>query len=95
MNALHPYVRDPRRRRLEADLAERIAHLFREWPELSGFTVQEESPLPGSLVYGRVPDVARAEALLAAVTQMLLDLVDEEPEAPELVLGRTFARTLH
>ncbi|MGE5616097.1 MAG: hypothetical protein ACM3X5_04205 [Bacillota bacterium] len=95
MNALHPSVRDPRRRRLEADLADRVAHLFRRWPELSGFTVREESPVPGSLVYGHVPDLARAEALLGAVTRMLLELVEEEPDAPELVLGRTFARAVH
>ena len=36
--------------RLEADLAARVAVLFRDCPELSGFTVQEEMAVPASLV---------------------------------------------
>ena len=95
MNALHPSIRDPQRLRLEADLAARVALLFREWPELVGFTVREESPVPASFVCQGALGEAQSDALAGAVTQMMLELVDEEPEAPELLLGRTFARVLH
>ena len=95
MNALHQSIRDPLRRRLEADLVARVEVIFREWPELAGFTVQEECPVPGHVVYGALVEVTRAEALIGTLTRMLVDLVDEEPEAQGLVLGRTFARVLH
>ena len=95
MNALHSSLRDPQRRRLEADLAVRVEVLFRAWPELAGFTVQEESPIPANVVcHGALGD-AQTEAMIGELTRMMLDLVDEEPEAPELLLGRTFARALH
>ena len=86
---------DPQRSRLEADLAARVAVLFRDCPELSGFTVQEATPMPANIVYCMPVDVAHAEDAISTVSHMLLELLDEEPEAAELVLGRTFARTLH
>ena len=95
MNALRPSVRDLQRQRLEADVAARIAVLFREWPELAGFTVKEESPVPGNVVCDGPLGDAQADAMVGALTRMMLELVDEEPEAPALLLGRTFARVLH
>ena len=95
MNAIHSSIRDPQRRRLEADLAARVAVLFREWPELAGFTVHEQSSAPASLVIHGALGEAQTDAVVGAVTQMMLELVDEEPEAPALLLGRTFARALH
>jgi hypothetical protein len=95
MNALHQAIRDPQRRRLEADLAARVELIFRKWPELSGFTVQEDAALPGHIVYGALVELTRAEALLSALTHLLFELVDEAPEAQALVRGRTFARTLN
>src|SRR3954463_12083723 len=92
MNALHQAIRDPQRRRLEADLAARVEVVFRKWPELSGFTVQAECPVLGHLVYGALIEIVRAEELVGALTRMLIELVDEEPEARALVVGRTFAR---
>lgn len=95
MNGLHQSLRDPQRRRIEADLAARVEVVFREWPELSGFTVQADAPVLEHLVYGALIDVTRAEALVSALTHMLFELLDEEPEAQALVQGRTFARTLN
>ena len=95
MNALHSSLRDPRHRRLEADLAARVRVLFRDWPELAGFTVQEESPVPMNLVQYLLLDEAHTDAMVSAVARMMRELVDEEPEAVALLLGRTFARSLH
>ena len=80
---------------LEANLAERVAEIFRGCPELSGFTVAAEMPVPGHMVYGSPVDLTYAELIVSAVTQTLAELVEEEPEASPLVLGRTFARVLH
>ena len=95
MNVSNSSTRDRRRRRLEADLAARVEAVFRDWPELAGFTVQEETPEPLSLVQYGPLDQAHADAMIGAVTRMMHELVDEEPEAPALLLGRTFARVLH
>jgi hypothetical protein len=83
------------RSRLEADLAARLARLFQGCPRLWGFTVQEESPLPRSIVCYPAGDLDEAQLLMNAVAQMLFEIVDEEPEAAALLHGRTFARTLH
>ena len=80
---------------IEANVTERVGEIFRGCPELSGFTVQEETPVPGHLVYCMPVDLPYAEAVIATITRELLDLIDEEPDASALVLGRTFARTLH
>ena len=95
MNALRPSVRDLQRQRLEADVAARIAVLFREWPELEGFAVKAESPVPAHVVFQGALGEAQLEAMIGELTRMMLELVDEEPEAPALLLGRTFARVLH
>jgi hypothetical protein len=71
-----------------------IAALFRRCPELSGFSVQDAKTL-------RVVEVARdagygdVDELREEVVEALFELLDERPEAHELLRGRTFARTLH
>ena len=95
MNALQQSLRDPQRRRLEADVAARVDVVFREYPELSGFTVQAEAPVLEHLVYGALVDVLRAETLIGTLTRMLEEMVDEEPAMRALLVGRTFARVLH
>ena len=95
MDALLQEIRDPLRRRFEQDLSARLEVLFRRCPELYGFSVQEQSPLPANLTCYTPQSEDQAEELLGAVAQMLLDLVEERPEAAELLHGRTFARTIH
>ena len=94
MNALLQEIRDPRRR-FEADLAQRLEALFKLRPALCGFAVQEFSPIPSHVVCHPALDCEEAQAVLSEIAEMLLDLVDEQPESAELLHGRTFARMLH
>lgn len=95
MNALLQPIQDPQRLRFEADLAARVETLFGRCPALCGFSVQEGDLALSDLTCHPVPDRERAEAVLGEVSQMLYELVDEQPEAAELLCGRTFARTVH
>lgn len=95
MDALLQGIQDPQRLRLEADLAARVAALFGRCPALCGFSVQESDLALSTLTCYPLLDRERADAVLSEVAEMLFELVDEEPEAAELLRGRTFARTLH
>lgn len=95
--------------RLESDLAARVELLFLRCPALYGFSVQQASSvtrerialcLEGDLYLAdvalhQVLDGERAATLLDEISQELLELVEERPEATALLCGRTFARTLH
>lgn len=72
---------------------ERIATLFQRLPMLSGFWVH--SDLSAADVWldtwpGWNPSAEVAEE----VSRVLEDLVDERPDAADLLRGRTFARSL-
>jgi len=80
--------------RTEARVHALVQNLFRRWPSLVGFCIQGD----GELVIGELetqPWSAQVDELLGEVAGALLDFVDEEPAAIELLRGRTFARTLH
>jgi len=86
-----------RRSRLEADLAGRLRALFRRRPTLCGFSVQDASSVPCVTevsVYPAGGPAAPVE-LCFEVLATLAELMDECPEAGELLRGRTFARVLH
>ena len=72
--------------------------IFRRWPSLVGFSVQESQTYPADLVIADVetdPWPAQPRGLEGEIAVALLDLMDEEPAARELLCGRTFARTVH
>jgi hypothetical protein len=72
-----------------------VNQIFAAWPELYGFSVGQ---LEGELCLEDVatdPWHARSEELLGQIAAALLELVDELPEAADILCGRTFARTLH
>jgi hypothetical protein len=72
-----------------------VNDIFAAWPELYGFSVGE---LEGALSLDDVavdPWGARIEELPGEIAAALLELIDEQPEAAELLRGRTFARALH
>jgi hypothetical protein len=72
-----------------------LHQLFAAHPELCGFSVGE---LDGELCLADVatdPWRARSGELARHIAAALAELIDEEPEAAELLSGRTFARTLH
>ena len=94
MNAHLQEIRDPQRLRFEADLAARVGTLFRRWPALCGFAVGNGLTL-SDVTCHPAPHGEQAETLLGEVAGMLLELVDEQPEAAELLDSRTFARSLH
>lgn len=81
--------------RTEAGLETFVEALFSRFPGLLGFSVQDAE---GELVLADMetqPWSAQPQEILGDVAVALLDLVDEEPDALELLRGRTFARTLH
>jgi hypothetical protein len=86
-----------------------VAELFATLPMLSGFSVQERAtltsdrgmaPLDGDLC---VADVSvdswtgfdASPVLCAEIAQAMRELLEEHPEAYELLRGHTFARTFH
>lgn len=95
--------------RLESDLAARMEHLFQRCPALYGFSVQTSSSVTRERVVVdlredlHLADVVlheplngeQAATLVGEISEALLELVDERPEATALLRGRTFARTLH
>jgi hypothetical protein len=71
-----------------------IETIFQRCPNLCGFTVQDGP----ELALGEVsvfPCLEPSEQLLGEIAVVLLDLVEEDPQAGALLRGRTFARTLH
>jgi hypothetical protein len=109
MNRLQDQVQALQLLRLEADLAGRMDTLFRRCPVLCGFSVQQGSSvnreravahLEGDLfladLASNIPlDGDQAAELCEVIADALLELMDEEPEAVELLPGRTFARCVH
>lgn len=79
-----------------AQLEERIVALFHEVPELCGFTVQAHGGI-GLTDVGLFPPMPAEDAKLvcAEIHETLAELVEERPEARQLLAGRTFARALH
>ena len=81
----------------QSRLAAVVESLFRRWPSLVGFSVQEARP-ERELVLADVatsPWLAHTQELCGEIAVAMLNLIDDEPAARELVLGRTFTRTLH
>jgi hypothetical protein len=109
MDTLQDQVQDPLLLRLEADLTARVDALFRRFPILCGFSVQEGSRLTreraadhlgGDLFLADLAcyatlDDDQSAALCEEISHTILELVEERPEAVELLPGRTFARTMH
>lgn len=92
---------------VESHLEAVVAELFERLPALVGFSVQQlDAPpaepahmqLENELVLADVetfPWPGQRAELLGEIALPLLELIDEEPEARELLRGRTFVRTLH
>jgi hypothetical protein len=75
------------------EIRERLEDLFQRCPQLHGFAVRLDRPLPWHLTCD--PAQRGDQAALGEVAQALFELIDERPEAAELLRGRTFARTVH
>lgn len=109
MKALQDRIWDAERHRLEADLDARLEMLFYCCPALCGFSVEERSIpatdgeegaremelfVAGIDVYPSLGPV-ESEKLVDQISLALAELLDESPEAVDLLAGRTFARAVH
>jgi len=102
-------IEDLQRSRFEADLEASISALFCRCPALCGFTVRDAANLSrDGLVLQHVSGLFVTEVsvyplgypaapgeLCGEIAAALLQLLDEFPEARELLRERTFARVFH
>lgn len=82
-------------RAAEARLEESIVALFQELPQLCGFTVQAQGIGLTDVGLYPPPPPEDAKFICEEIHDTLAALVEERPEARELIAGRTFARSLH
>jgi hypothetical protein len=87
-------VNEESRQQAEAVVAKHLRQLFKRLPMLSGFWLRADLEVAEvTLVIG--PECRGGRALCDEVTQSLVQLAEELPEALQLMRGRTFARALH
>ena len=79
---------------LQAELSDVVATLFRRYPALCGFSVSKDLSFSDIACH---PALGSREVrlLCAEISEALHELLDEKPEAAELLRGRTLARTFH
>jgi hypothetical protein len=76
-------------------LEARVNALFRRCPALCGFAVEHETELFVSEVTIHPSGAAPHRELRGVIMAALAALIDEHPEAGELLRERTFARVFH
>ena len=87
--------------RIQPQVADQIAQqlelLFSRCPELSGFSVRGDAEDLFVSDVGISPRLSPQQygEIFQDIALTLSELVEERPEASELLRGRTFARTLH
>jgi hypothetical protein len=82
-----------RRERVEAAIDGRMGALFRRVPILCGFSLQDDL-VPTEVSIHSWPGYVAGEELYSDIIATLADLIEERPDATELLRGRTFARQL-
>lgn len=109
MKTIQTAVLDAHLHRVEAEVAIQIRALFGRCPELSGFAVRDLVSVPHDNDWSGekpglfVTDIGLSatvsweelEEVYALIGTAISDVLSEQPEAFELLRGRTFARTLH
>ncbi len=88
---------EPRLRGAGKDLAAQLESLFARCPALSGFAVRVEGDEWLLADVGISPQLSaeHCDEIFERIAAVLAELLEERPEAAELLRGRTFARTLH
>ena len=78
-------------------IEQRLELLFLRCPELSGFSVRGEDDELFVSDVGIAPRLSPEQygEIYQDIALTLSELLEERPEAGELLRGRTFARTLH
>jgi hypothetical protein len=99
----------PDQKRVVADVEAKMAALFLRCPALCGFSVQDRAQLPEQITEQQIPDadlyvteigifpklgVEQYADVFDEITVTLSNLVSEQPNAFDVLRGRTFARTL-
>ena len=82
MNALHDQIQGV------------MQTLFQRNPALCGFSVQEDLSFTHVACHPAL-DGEEARELIDEISTVLCELVEDEPEAAELLRGRTLARSFH
>ncbi len=83
-----------RRQRTEAVVARHVHELFKRLPMLSGFWLRPDLKVTELSIF-TWPGYTAGPDLYDEVTESLVQLAEECPEAVQLVRGRTFARAVH
>ena len=80
----------------DLQLEEHVQSLFERCPELCGFSVRGEKDELFVADIGIAPRLSQEQygEIFQDIAKTLADLIDEQPEASDLLRGRTFARTL-
>jgi hypothetical protein len=99
----------PDQKRVAADVEAKMAALFIRCPTLCGFSVQDRAQLPEQITEQQIPDAdlyvteigifpklgaEQYADVFDEITVTLSNLVGEQPNAFDVLRGRTFARTL-
>ena len=71
-----------------------VEALFRRHPALCGFAVREDLSFSNVSCHPALHG-AQANELLDEISETLYDLLEERPEAAEVLRGRTLARSFH
>ncbi len=109
MKDVHKSAPDERMHRVAAEVETRMKALFGRCPELAGFAVQdltgsaeekhalehEPALFVTDIGFSAVMGEDEIEETYHLIGSAISDVVAEQPEAIELLCGRTFARTLH
>jgi hypothetical protein len=76
------------------EVNDRVSTLFQRYPSLCGFLVKEDLSFSNVACH---PALAsdEAEILREEISAALYELLEERPEAAELLRGRTLARIFH
>jgi hypothetical protein len=83
--------------KIQHQVQERLESLFARCPELSGFSIRGEAQDLFVSDVGIAPRLSAEQygEIFQDIATTLSELLEERPEAGELLRGRTFARTLH
>ena len=83
--------------RIQSQLEHQVESLFARCPELCGFSVRSENDELFVSDVGIAPRLSAQQygEIFQDIARTLAELLEDEPEAEELLRGRTFARTLH
>lgn len=79
---------------LYVEVSNVVQALFQRQPALCGFSVREDLSLSNVACHPALHG-AHASELLDEISEALYELLEERPEAAEVLRGRTLARVFH